>query len=64
LAGLPGVPFLFAPWSGEQAFHDLLRSEGRATTPREDFVFIGIDQQSLQLDAIGAKRSGRIARCS
>ncbi|MBA2269787.1 MAG: CHASE2 domain-containing protein [Chthoniobacterales bacterium] len=58
MAGLPGVPFLFAPWSGEQAFHDLLRSEGRATTPREDFVFIGIDQQSLQLDAIGAEEIG------
>lgn len=48
----PGVPFLSAPWYGEQRFHDLLREQGRATTVREDFVFIGIDQQSLQLDSV------------
>ena len=50
---LPQVPFVSAPWAGEQAFQDLLRVEGRRTAEREDFVFIGIDEQSLQLDAIG-----------
>ena len=49
----PTVPFLFAPWLAEQRFYDLLRREGRVTPERDDFVFIGIDQQSLQLDAVG-----------
>ncbi len=47
------VPFISAPWRGEQRFEDFLRFEGRKTPTRADFVFIGIDQQSLQLDAIG-----------
>ena len=50
---LPDVPFLFAPWLGEQRLQDLLRRQGRVTPERTDFVFVGIDQQSLQLDAIG-----------
>ena len=49
----PGVPFLFAPYLTEQRFEDLLRRQGRVTPAREDFVFVGIDQQSLVLDAIG-----------
>ena len=49
----PDVPFLFAPWSGEQAFEDLLRREGRQTPARDDFVFLGIDESSIALDAIG-----------
>ena len=48
----PDVPFLFAPWLGEQRFQDLLRRQGRVTPERADFVFVGIDQQSLQLDAL------------
>jgi adenylate cyclase len=31
----------------------LLRRQGRKTPTRDDFVFVGIDQQSLQLDNIG-----------
>jgi adenylate cyclase len=49
----PGVPFLFAPYLTEQRFEDLLRRQGRVTPEREDFVFVGIDQQSLVLDAVG-----------
>lgn len=49
---VPDVPFLFAPWLGEQRFQDLLRRQGRVTPERTDFVFVGIDQQSLQLDAL------------
>ena len=45
----PNVPFLFAPWTGEQNFEDLLRREGRKTPARKDFVFVGIDQASLQI---------------
>lgn len=50
---LPQVPFLFSPWSGEQTFEDKLRVDGRKTATRDDFVFVGIDQASLQLDSIG-----------
>ena len=45
----PKVPFLFSPWSGEQSFEDKLRRDGRKTPVRNDFVFVGIDQASLQL---------------
>jgi adenylate cyclase len=45
----PGVPFISAPWRGEQSFEDLLRREGRKTPTPSDFVFLGIDQSTLQL---------------
>src|SRR6266481_8709669 len=45
----PTTPFLSAPWRGEQGFEDLLRQEGRKTTPPRDFVFLGMDQSTLQL---------------
>src|SRR5205085_300350 len=44
----PGAPFISAPWRAEQSFEDLLRREGRKTTPPRDFVFLGIDQSTLQ----------------
>jgi adenylate cyclase len=46
---LPSVPFISAPWRGEQSFEDLLRREGRKTPAPPDFVFLGIDQSTLQL---------------
>ena len=45
----PATPFISAPWRGEQGFEDLLRREGRKTAAPRDFVFLGIDQSSLQL---------------
>src|SRR6266436_2720328 len=45
----PGAPFLSAPWRGEQSFEDLLRREGRKTAAPRDFVFLGLDQSTLQL---------------
>ena len=45
----PTVPFISAPWRGEQSFEDLLRREGRKTPAPSDFVFLGIDQSTLQL---------------
>jgi adenylate cyclase len=45
----PNVPFISAPWRGEQSFEDLLRREGRKTPAPSDFVFLGIDQSTLQL---------------
>jgi adenylate cyclase len=49
----PSLPFISMPWRGEQSFEDLLRTEGRKTATRDGFIFLGIDQQSLQLDAVG-----------
>src|SRR5438477_13185116 len=43
------TPFLSAPWRGEQSFEDLLRQEGRKTAAPRDFVFLGLDQSTLQL---------------
>ncbi len=45
----PTTPFLSAPWRGEQSFEDLLRQEGRKTATRNDFVFLGLDQSTLEL---------------
>src|SRR6266478_3438605 len=51
----PGAPFLSAPWRGEQSFEDLLRREGRKTAAPRDFVFLGIDQSTLQLPPLTAE---------
>jgi adenylate cyclase len=48
-----GVPFLSVVWSSEQAYEDVLQREGRKTKTHNDFVFIGIDQESLTLTAVG-----------
>src|SRR5256885_3615501 len=45
----PSSPFISAPWRAEQSFEDLLRREGRKTMPPRDFVFLGIDQSTLEL---------------
>ena len=44
----PTVPFISTPWRSEQGFEDLLRREGRKTATRSDFVFVGIDQSTLE----------------
>jgi len=51
----PAVPFLSAPWHGEQSFEDLLRREGRKTSAPSDFVFLGLDQSTLQLPPLTAE---------
>src|SRR6266516_1894030 len=51
----PTTPFLSAPWRGEQSFEDLLRQEGRKTAPPKDFVFLGLDQSTLQLPPLTAE---------
>jgi len=45
----PAFPFLSNIWRSEQSFEDLLRREGRKTATRPDFVFLGIDQSTLQM---------------
>jgi adenylate cyclase len=49
------APFISAPWRGEQSFEDLLRREGRKTPAPSDFVFLGIDQSTLQLPPLTAE---------
>jgi adenylate cyclase len=51
----PSVPFISTPWRGEQGFEDLLRREGRKTPAPSDFVFLGIDQSTLQLPPLTAE---------
>ncbi|HLW35728.1 MAG TPA: CHASE2 domain-containing protein, partial [Chthoniobacterales bacterium] len=53
----PSAPFLSGVWNGERSFSDLLRRDGRKTAVHPDFVFVGIDQQSLQPDAVGAEEA-------
>ena len=48
-------PFISAPWRGEQSFEDFLRREGRKTPAPSDFVFLGIDQSTLQLPPLTAE---------
>src|SRR5213593_1386822 len=52
---LPSAPFISTPWRGEQGFEDLLRREGRKTAPPPDFVFLGLDQSTLELTAFSAE---------
>src|SRR5438045_9454054 len=59
----PTLPFISIPWRGEQSFEDLLRTEGRKTTTRDDFIFLRIDQQSSQLDEAGAAAGGGNRQC-
>ncbi|HJX26018.1 MAG TPA: adenylate/guanylate cyclase domain-containing protein [Chthoniobacterales bacterium] len=46
---VPSVPFFSTVWSSEQAFQDLMIREGRKTATKPDFVFVGIDQGTLEL---------------
>src|SRR5574340_663650 len=49
----PTLPFISSPWRSEQGFEDLLRREGRKTATNPNFVFVGIDQASLELKPEG-----------
>jgi len=49
------APFLSVPWRGEQSFEDLLRRECRKTVAPSDFVFLGLDQSTLQLPPLSAE---------
>src|SRR6266566_4391747 len=49
----PTAPFLSTIWSGERSFADVLRREGRKTASHSDFIFLGIDQTSLELKPEG-----------
>ena len=49
----PNAPFLSTIWSGERGFEDVLRREGRKTKTHQDFVFVGIDEASMELKPEG-----------
>jgi class 3 adenylate cyclase/CHASE2 domain-containing sensor protein/tRNA A-37 threonylcarbamoyl transferase component Bud32 len=49
LPAFPDLPFIATVWSGEQRYEDLLRREGRKTATRDDFVFLGVDQSTLEM---------------
>jgi len=53
----PTAAFLSAMWQGERSFADFLRHDGRKTAVHPEFVFVGIDQQSIQLDAVGPEEA-------
>ncbi len=44
-----GLPFLSGIWTSEQTFQDFMQREGRKTATRPEFVFLGIDQSTLEL---------------
>lgn len=46
---VPSVPFFSTVWRSEQPFQDLLRREGRKIATKPDFLFLGIDQSTLEL---------------
>src|SRR3954447_5180990 len=56
------VPFLSGVWRSELGFEDLLRREGRKTPTRSDFVFVGIDQSSMSLKAVGDEEKELFAK--
>ena len=43
------VPFLSVIWRGEQSVQDWLEHDCRKTRTHSEFVFLGIDQSTLQL---------------
>src|SRR5438046_9454918 len=59
----PTAPLLSVPWRGEQSVEDVLRREGRKTTPPRDFAFLVMDESTLALPPVtageGAASRGR-----
>jgi adenylate cyclase len=45
----PNLPFLSGIWEQEQNFEDFLQREGRRAKTHPEFVFLGIDQSTLEL---------------
>src|SRR2546421_850333 len=45
----PALPFLSGIWRQEQNFEDFLQREGRKARTHPEFVFLGIDQSTLEL---------------
>ncbi len=50
----PSLPFLSGIWQQEQNFEDFLQREGRKAQTHPEFVFLGIDQTTLELPPLSA----------
>lgn len=46
------VPFANSIWTSETSFRDALERKARRTKVHDDFVFLGIDEASIQLDVV------------
>lgn len=46
------IPFANSVWTKEISFRDELEQKARRTRVHDDFVFLGIDQASMQLDQV------------
>ena len=46
---LPRLPFLSGIWQQEQVFEDFLQREGRKARTHDEFVFVGIDQSTMEM---------------
>ena len=51
----PSLPFLSGIWQQEQNFEDFLQREGRKARTHPEFVFLGIDQTTLELPPFSAE---------
>ena len=49
LHAFPSLPLVSAVWVSEQRYEDFLQRSGRKTPTRDDFVFLGVDQATLQM---------------
>ena len=56
-SAFPNLPFISTVWSGEQRYEDFLRREGRKTPTRDDFVFLGVDQSTLEMPPLAPEES-------
>jgi serine/threonine protein kinase/class 3 adenylate cyclase len=45
----PSLPFVSPVWLNEQRYEDFLQRNGRRTPTRDDFVFLGVDQATLEM---------------
>ncbi|HVF71862.1 MAG TPA: hypothetical protein VM940_09660, partial [Chthoniobacterales bacterium] len=45
----PGAPFVPAIWEQEQDYQDYVQRQGRKAKTHPEFVFLGIDQTTLEL---------------
>ena len=52
LATFRNVIFADSIWANETTFRDALERKARRTQVHDDFVFLGIDEASKQLDAV------------
>ena len=55
---VPKIPFFSWVWRGQQWSEDVLRKEGRKTRTHNDFVFLGLDQSTLEFQPFDQEQTG------